>query len=304
MIKSHQMQTPKFIDFKTSDGLTLPGLLYEAKESKKVVIYLHGNGSSSVFYDEKEYRDLPEALNEKGISILKFNNRGANVIKRFTIKKNGAEERVPFGMAYEKIKDCVFDIDAAIKFLQELGYKEFYLAGTSTGANKICVYNYYKPKNIFKKYILICGGDDTGIYYNLLGNTKFFKLLTKAKEKIKKGKGLEIAKETLSIDEVFSYQGFYDIANLDGDYNCFPFSEAFGGVRISTKPLFRYFKSINKPSIVVYGEKDEYTWGDIKKVISTLKKYQPGFEYRVISGADHRFTRKQKELANVIAGWL
>jgi pimeloyl-ACP methyl ester carboxylesterase len=298
------MQTPQFVDFETSDGLTLPGLLYEAKRTKRVVIYLHGNGSSSVFYDEKDFRDLPEALNKKGVSILKFNNRGANVIKRFTIKKNGDEERVPFGMAYEKIKDCVFDIEAAIKFLQKLGYKEFYLAGTSTGANKICVYDHYKPENIFKKYVLICGGDDTGIYYSLLGDKKFFKVLNKAKEKIDKGEGLEIAPETLPIGEVFSYQGFYDIANPDGDYNCFPFSEVFKGVKISTKPLFRYFKSIKTPSIVIYGEKDEYTWGNINKVIDTLKKYQPSFEYKVISSADHRFTGKHKDLAKIVADWL
>lgn len=304
MIKSYQMQEPKFVDFKTIDGLTLPGLLYESKGSKKVVIYLHGNGSTSVFYDEKENRDLPEALNKNGISTLKFNNRGANIIKKFTIIKNGVEERIPFGMAYEKIKECVLDIDGAVKFLQKLGYEEFYLAGASTGANKICVYNHYKPKNIFKKYVLICGGDDTGIYYNLLGNSKFFNLLAKAKEKIKKGKGLEIAPETLPIGEVFSYQGFYDIANPDGDYNCFPFSEAFGRVNISKKPLFRYFKAINKPSIVIYGEKDEYTWGDIQKVMNTLKKYQPGFEYKVIKGGNHRFTGKQKELVKIIADWL
>ena len=300
----HQMNEPKLVDFETSDGLNLPGLLYETKGSKKVVIYLHGNGSSSVFYDEKESRDLPKALNKKGISILKFNNRGANVIKKFTIKKNGTEERVPFGMAFEKIKECVPDIDGAVKFLQGLGYKEFYLAGASTGANKICVYNHYKPKNIFKKYVLICGGDDTGIYYHLLGNSTFFKLLTKAREKIKKGEGLEIASETLPLGEVFSYQGFYDIANPDGDYNCFPFSEAFGLAKISAKPLFRYFKEINKPSIVIYGEKDEYVWGRIKKVITTLKKYQPDFEYKLINGADHRFTGKHKDLAEIIANWL
>lgn len=298
------MQEPKFVDFKTSDGLTLPGLLYEADGSKKVVIYLHGNGSSSVFYDEKEYRDLPEALSKKGISILKFNNRGANIIKKFTIEKNGNEERVPFGMAYEKIKDCVFDIDGAVKFLQKLGYEEFYLAGASTGANKICVYDHYKPKNIFKKYVLICGGDDTGIYYNLLGDKKFFKILNKAKEKIEKNEGLEIAPEVLPIGEVFSYQGFYDIANPDGDYNCFPFSEAFGKAKISTKPLFRYFEGIKKPSIIIYGEKDEYSWGDIIKVVTALKKYQPNFEYEVINGADHRFTGKQKDLAKTIIDWL
>lgn len=298
------MQTPKFVDFETSDGLNLPGLLYEAEGSKKAVIYLHGNGSSSVFYGEKEYRDLPEALNKKGISLFKFNNRGANIIKKFTIKKNGVEKRVPYGMAYEKIKECIFDIDGAVKFLQNLGYNEFYLAGASTGANKICVYDHYKPKNIFKKYILICGGDDTGIYYSILGDKKFFQLLDASKDKIEKDKGEELVKDLISFNEVFSYQGFYDIANPDGDYNCFPFSEAFGKAKISTKPLFRYFNDIKKSSIVIYGEKDEYTWGDINKVVSTLKKYQPDLEYKVIDGADHRFTEKQKELAKIIADWI
>ncbi len=303
MIKSYQMQTPKFVDFKTSDGLTLPGLLYESKGSKKVVIFLHGNGSSSIFYEEKEYRDFPKALNRKGISILKFNNRGANIIKKLNMKKNSGIERKPFGMAFEKIKECVPDIDGAVKFLQKLDYNEFYLAGASTGANKICVYDHYKPKNIFKKYILISSGDDTGGYYSILGKKKFFKLFNEAKTKIKKGQGEELIENLLST-VIFSYQGFYDIANPDGDYNTFPFSETFGMAKISKKPLFRYFKSINKPSIVIYGEKDEYVWGNIKGVISTLKKYQPDFKYKVINGADHGFTGKQKELANMITDWL
>lgn len=303
-VKIRLMQIPKFVDFKTDDGLNLPGLFYSVEGSKKVLIYLHGNGSSSVFYDEGLCRDLPQALGAKGISLLKFNNRGANVIKRFTVERNGVEERVPFGMAYEKIKDCVFDIDASAAFLQKMGYEEFYLAGASTGANKICVYDHYKPVNIFKKYVLICGGDDTGIYHDLFGDSKFHKLLAKAKEKIEKGEGLEIAPETLKIGEVFSYQGFYDIANPDGDYNCFPYSEAFRGMKISTKPLFRYFEAIKKPSIVIYGENDEYAWGDINKVISTLKKYKPDFDYKVIKGADHGFTGKQKELAETVTSWL
>lgn len=298
------MQEPRFVEFTTSDGLTLPGLLYSTKDSKKVVIYLHGNGSTSIFYDESKSRDLPRELNEKGVSLLKFNNRGAHIIKKFTIDRNGKEERVPFGMANERIKDCVLDIDAAITFLKKMGYKEFYLAGASTGANKICVYNHFVPKNIFKKYILICGGDDTGLYNSLLGNKKFKLLLNKSKKMIKKGKALDIATETLSIGEIFSYQGFYDIANPDGDYNCFPFSEAFGLAQLSTKALFRYFKEINKDSLVVYGEDDEYTWGDINRVINTLKNHRPVFNYKVIKDADHRFTGKKQELAKIISNWI
>ena len=69
-------------------------------------------------------------------------------------------------MTYELIKECILDIEGAIKFLKTLGYKIFYLAGASTGANKIVVYHYYRRKNLVTKYILIGGGDDVSIYFN------------------------------------------------------------------------------------------------------------------------------------------
>src|SRR3989344_4663687 len=177
---------PKIVEFNTKDKLLLPGLLYEVKGSKKAVVYLHGNGSSSVFYDENEKRILPDEINKKGISFLKFNNRGAHIIKKLKVKKGNEVERLKFGYAYEIISECVLDIDAAVKFLHSLGYKEFYLIGASTGANK------------------------TGIYYSELGDKKFWKLLDESKEKIKKGKGEEIIKAILP-NEFFSYKGFYDI---------------------------------------------------------------------------------------------
>lgn len=291
------------VEFDTEDGLRLPGLLYEVKGSKKVAIYLHGNGSSSIFYGVNENQDLPNALNKKGVSLLKFNNRGAHIIKKLNVRTGDEVERKNFGCAYEKIKDCIFDIDGAIKFLQGLGYKEFYLIGASTGANKICVYNYYKPKNVFSKYILLCGGDDMGSYYSSLGKQKFFKLLKASKEKIKKGKGNELMKELLP-DEIFAYQGFYDTINPDGDYNCFPFLEALGKAKLSTKPLFRYFKTINKPSLVVYGENDEYAYGDVLKVVDILKSHQPDFNYKIIKDTDHGFTGKKQELSKIISDWI
>ena len=54
----------------------------------------------------------------------------------------------------------------------------------------------------------------------------------------------------------------------------------------------------------MYGEKDEYAWGNIPKVVEILKKYQPKFDYEIIKDADHGFTGKNEELAEVIAKWL
>jgi pimeloyl-ACP methyl ester carboxylesterase len=297
------MQNPKLVQIKTGDGIILPGLLYEAPRSKKVAIHLHGNGSSSVFYYDDRQDEQVKALNKKGISFLLFNNRGAHYIKKLNVIKRGKKERKRFGMAYEKIKDCIKDIDGAISYLGKLGYRKFYLIGESTGANKICVYHYYKPKNKVSKYVLLSGGDDTGIYYDMLGKKRFFKSLKESKKKIRKKKGEEIITELLP-DDIFSYIGFYDIANPDGDYNVFPFLETMKNLKLSKKSLFRHFKSINKSTLIVYGEKDEYAWGDVPKIVDILRKQKPEFEYKIIKGADHGFSENQKELSRIISNWL
>ena len=296
------MQKPEFIEIKTKDGLVLPGLLYQAPRPRAAAIYLHGNGSSSVFYDAQKKHSLAPLLNKNGISVLFFNNRGAHIIKKLNVKYKGRVVRKPYGMAYEKIKECVLDIDGAIAFLKKRGYRKFYLIGESTGANKICVYNFYKRKNEISKYVLLCGGDDTGIYYHMLGKSKFWKLLSKSKRKIKAKHGEEIIPELLP--NIFSYIGFYDIANPNGDYNTFPFYEVIRKIKLSDKPLFRHFKSIKKPSLAVYGDQDEYAWGNVPRVVETLKRYQPKFTYKIIKGADHGFKGREKQLANIVTNWL
>ena len=290
------MIEPKFVELKTKNGLTLPGLLYQANKTKKVAIYLHGNGGSNGLNNNPRHLALANSLNRRGISILFFNNRGAHIVSQINRKL--------YGMAYEKIKECIYDIDGAIDFLKKLSYKEFYLIGSSTGANKICVYNFYKPENPVSKYVLLCGGDDVGIYYDLLKKTKFKKILARAKQKIKSGRGEELSPELLPSGLIFSYQSFYDIANPDGDYNIFPYHEVIKKIKLSRKPLFRHFRSIKKPTLVVYGDEDEYAWGDVKRVVNVLMAYQPEFEYEIIKGANNGFDGREVRLTKTVAVWL
>lgn len=287
------------IQIKTSDNLVLPGLLYEKPRSKKAAIFLHGNGSHSVFYHNKQRPKMAEQLNKIGVSFLIFNNRGAHYIK--TLRRKTVKKR--YGMAYEKIKDCIKDIDGAVDFLAKRGYKEFYLIGESSGANKICVYDFYKRKNKVSKYVLLGGGDDVGIYYSALEKKKFWDLLKTASSKIKQGKGEDIVKELLP-DYIFSHQGFFDIANPDGDYNIFPFYEKMKNLKLSTKPLFRHFKSLAKPTLVVYGQKDEYSWNSVPRFVEILKKQRPDLTYKIISNADHSFSKHQPQLSKIMANWL
>ena len=207
-------------------------------------------------------------------------------------------------MAFEKIKDCIMDIDGVVNFLENKGYREFYLIGHSTGANKACVYNYYKSKNKISKYILLGGDDDTGIYYHTLGKTTFFKLLKKAKEKLDKNQGRDLITRLVRQNDFLSYLAYFDTCNPDGDYNVFPFLEFMKNLKLSKKPLFRHFKSIKKPTLVIYGEKDEWGWGNVAKIINILKTQKPEFDYKIIKEADHSFSQHQKELAKKITDWL
>ena len=295
---------PGFIYIKTRDGFTLPGLFYEPKKSSKAIIVLHGNGTSSIFYGETLNKNLSEELAKKNIALLTFNNRGAHIKKGLYVDKGrGKPKKYMYGgMAYELIKECVEDIDGAITFLKKRGYKEISLIGFSTGANKICVYNHYKKDNGVSKYVLVGGGDDTGIYYHEIGREKFFKLLKKAKTMKTKKRGDELISEIVPM--IFSWKAFYDIANPDGDYNTFPFYEALRRVKLSTKSLFRYFRAIKKPSLVIYGSEDEYAWGNASRAVAVLKKNNPGLDYKIIEGGDHGLSEHTKQLSRMVANWL
>src|SRR3989338_5251355 len=301
----------RLVNFETSDKLSVAGLLYEPeKKTDRVLIYLHGNGSSSVFYGADKVNLFGEQFTKVGIAFFPFNNRGAHWIKKLDKKVGKKEERVLYGMVYELIKECIYDIDSAVFFLKKLGYKTFYLAGISTGANKIVVYHYYKRKNPIRKYILLSGGDDTGLYFDMefkKNRKRFFEVLNKCKREIDKSNGKKLVPRYILKEPLISYQSLYDTINPDGDYNIFPFNEYMNQLKLSKKILFKEYKTINKQTLVVYGEFDEYCYGKVPECIDILKKETTKpefFTFKIIKDADHGFSGKEEQLMKIIIDWL
>ena len=301
------MYNPQLLSFESTDRLTLPGLLYNpTSPSKKVALFLHGNGSSSVFYKTHFIPTLAEGFNSNGIAFFPFNNRGAHYIKTLKRMLDEVEVREDYGMAYELIKECVYDVDGAINFLKTKGYEEFYLIGHSTGANKIVVYNKYNPQNEVTKYILLAGGDDSGLYYESMGREKFTQALEVCKKMVEKGKGRRLVPKIYSSTPL-SYQSLLDTIDPDGDYNIFPFNEEMNGTNLATKELFSEFDSISKPTLVIYGENDEYCYGDVKGCVKLLKDHvstSDNFRFAIIPGADHGFSGSETELTTHIIEYL
>lgn len=296
-----------------TDKVQLTSLLYTPDQpTKKAAVWLHGMGDSGVFYNPPRTNALGKALTSRGISFLALNNRGAHNVKSLRIAdENLPEEDRSFqgGTYYELINDCVHDIEGAIRFLEQKDYDEFYLLGHSTGANKICVYHLTAKKNKFSKYVLAGPGDDSGIFHTELGEEKFWQAIKQAKQAIKSGQPLKIM-PTNSGMYPFSAQSTLDILDPDGPYNTFPFYEA-STRRLGKKPLFKEFRSIDKPLLIIFGEDDEYafTAGNATKALDILKKNtNPAItaksSYKLISGADHSFHGTEDEFAKTTADWL
>ncbi len=211
------------------------------------------------------------------------------------------------GVWHEKIEDCIYDIDGVVEYLKNLGYERFFLMGKSTGANKICVYHEMLQKQgkrtPFAGYILLSGGDDVGLWYEEIGEELFADVLTCSKQAVEEGRGGERPQIRRCFLDDFSYQSAYDILNPDGAYNCFPFLEVFKK-RLGTKQFFREFSTLEIPTLVIYGEEDEYVRFPIDEVIDLLKTHNSRADYEIISGANHSFDGYEKILAERILAWF
>ncbi len=290
----------ELVRFEATDGVPLAGLLFEPKrKSDRAVIFLHGTGGSSVF-ESKRTNVLAAELTGAGVAYFPFNNRGAHVMRRMG--------DVMGGFSYERIRDCVFDIDGAVRELRRRGYRDLTLIGHSTGANKIAVYDHRKPRSFVKRYVLVAGGDDTGLAFaHLKSRRRFAAALQKARAMIRAGRGLELVPASLSPAQPLTWLAYYDMANPDGDYNVFPYLEILRGIRLSRRPRFRHLRGIRKPALVLYGEHDEYCYGDVSRCVSILADAlgpKPNFELAILEDADHGFGGQESELARVIVDWM
>ncbi|HUP48070.1 MAG TPA: alpha/beta hydrolase [Thermoanaerobaculia bacterium] len=291
----------QLVRFDAADGAELSGLLYEPRRStEQIVIFLHGTGGASIF-DSRRTNLLAAEMVGRRIAWLPFNNRGAHLMRRLRVR--GRKKGVAGGMAYELIRDSVHDIDGAVRFARRLGYRNVTLAGHSTGANKIAVYDHYKPRNRVRRYVLLAGGDDTGLMYEQLGAARFRSALRRARER---RRSEELVPASIS-PQPMSWRSLYDMINPDGDYNVFPFLEAWGRAKLSRRPLFRHLRGIRKPALMVYGENDEYCFGDVPAAVGALAAAvgpRPNVEIAVMKDADHGFGGKEKELGTLIAEWI
>jgi pimeloyl-ACP methyl ester carboxylesterase len=292
--------------FEAADGVGLAGLLFEpARSSRDAVVFLHGNGDSSVFYSARTLL-LARELTRAGIAFFPFNNRGAHLVKQ--LKRRGRS--ITQGMAFELIRDAIPDIEGSARFLRERGYDRIHLVGHSTGANKIALYNAKRPRNRIASYVLLSGGDDSGLYLQKWGRRRFEARLQRAREMIRLHRGGEFVPESwgpFGRPFLMSWASLYDTINPDGDYNVFPFLELLSSQRVSRRPLFRHFRTITKRTLALYGERDEFCFDDVPACVELLRRYANNaalMKFEIMPGANHGYSGLEGRLGKRLAMWV
>lgn len=276
---------------KTRDGITLEGIYVPPKrKGKTALIWIHG--LSSRFSSGQELiKELSSYCRKLGIGYFKFNTRGHDVVNR-----DGYGNKKLQGGGFEKFEECVLDIRAMAGLAKTLGYHNIFLAGHSTGANKVLYYLYRTKNRKIKGLILIGPISDIVAMRKLIGVKRLNQDIRTAKL-LKKQRRRNIM--PFSSDRLNTPERFTNLYHPGESEDVFPYHDQLA--------KWKELQSIRTPIAIIVGSSDKHLDRSAKKLIDIFReraiKTKSFFGF-VIKGANHGFTKKEKELAKVIADWL
>ncbi|MGC8533195.1 MAG: alpha/beta fold hydrolase [Candidatus Parvarchaeum sp.] len=270
----------KKIRVKTIDNLFLDGLLYKSKnKAETVIINIHGTAGN--FYIHNFIDKMAVEYTKDNIDFMAVNNRGHDFISELQ-QANLKRTRI-IGYTYEKFEDCVYDIKAWINFASKLKYKKIILQGHSLGAIKSTYYAYKTKDKRLSGLILASPPDIVGLFY-------------------RKEKPFNITKDLMLIKnrdnfQLISKNTFNSLRKKNGPADIF---NTYDPNKTSA------LKEIDIPILAFFGDQQEATIMEPSKTLKILyeKSQKINFSFKVITGANHIYYKKEKNVAKLVVSWV
>jgi len=293
------MKDNEFLYGWTSDGLRLEGNHWPADKKDICVICTHGMSGNII---ENYFAVvLGQKLSKDGVGFIYGHNRGYNHINdiRTREKKNGGYITRRIGVAYERFKECIYDIDLWISQAKKLGYKKIILMGHSLGCNKtLYYYSIKKPKNVVG-IILASPPDMVGLGEIPKYEPHHNQLLKEAENNVKNNKPREIIGRQVWEWYGLSSQTFLDLFSRNGPADNLP---------IYHNPKdFPQLSNISIPIMVFIGEKDDVIIKTLKEDLELLKskaKSCKNFTTAIIKNAVHTYDDEEEAVSSLISKWI
>lgn len=280
-----EMIAVHLIHFHTPKGVGLNGYWIGAMRPKRVIIWMHGLGSSM-------FSKLPIArmLAKNLTAVMMFNNRGHDTVASAS---RGAK-RLKAGAAHERFTDCLDDIDGAVAFAKRTGAGELYLCGHSTGAQKSALYA--SKRRGIKGIVLLAPISDYASAAHTHGTAAVAKAVSYARNLVKRGKADALIPEEIWPHGLYDAQRFVSLYSGSSPEEVFPYWDPARRARV--------LRSIKTPTLVVLAENDEYADRSASDMAEWFLDTIYEGEVSIVSDAPHSFSGAEKKTADVIARFL
>ena len=265
-------------NFKTDDNERLHGLLFTPVRSPSDLALLFIHGVAMNFY-------LPplsvfgQELAMRGYHSFVINTRGHDWISRAgNLNKFG-------GSAYETLEECLPDLDGALDYLTERGYRRFVLIGHSLGAIKSIIYQGTRQRRDVAG-VVSCSAPRQFYTERAARQPGFRELIEKAEALVAAGKGEELLSVGVgAAPGIFTARTHVNKYGRDDNNDCRP-----------------YAKLLGCPLLAVVGSAEPAFFYDYAQEI--VAGAAPLGTCTLVDGANHFYNRHTAEIIELIDGWL
>lgn len=278
--------------FLTPKKIQLYGVWLGDKKAKTVFVFLHGLGGS--LFSRSPLLELLAA--EDSTAVFTFNNRGFGLINSFKRKKSQDEtEYYLAGMAHEKFKECLDDIDGALSYVRQRGAKNIFLIGHSTGCQKSIYYLAKKPRARVQGAILLAPVSD---YSTINLKDRRYQVALKKAQQLKKTRKSQSLLPANFWPHAISAQRFLSLYTPDSEEEIFSYAS-------SRRPTL--LQKVTKPILAVLAELDEFNDRSSEKMKDWFDQIlisKPDYRSTIIKKARHSFADREKIVLKEIKNWI
>ena len=283
------MTITNVVEIETPKKVLLNGLWFGSKKPKRVVIWVHGLGSSAF-----SKLGIIENLIDRKTAALTFNNRGHDTVSRTRSAKGKGTYG---GAAFERFEDCVDDIQGTVNFARKSGAKEIYVAGHSTGCQKAAYWAYKKGKGA-KGIILLAPISDYASVIMKYGLPKIRYMQAQAKAMLKSGRENEFVRAKFWDDAPATPHRFLSLYTPDSvEQSIFSYFEPARRAKV--------LSALRLPMLVILGEKDEYGDRPAQEIVQWFESHSHAtLKSLIAKEAGHSFSGHEVPIARAIKSWI
>ena len=252
---------------------------FHVKGAGPLVVFVHGMGSN--FYRSGLKKAFLAGGAARGEGVLSFDNRGAG---------RGTEG--------ERFRECLDDIDGALRWARRRGYREAVLVGHSTGCQKITYWQAMRggrggrDRAAVRGLVLLAPADDNAILRRDLGRA-FAGRVAWAKRQVAEGRR---EAQVPGLYERFEAARFLSVADE----------------RNPEANVFRYagrlekFRKVKIPVLAVFGSEEEFAAIPPSEMLGILaeKTKSARFLGWEVEGAGHGFHGFEEDVAEGTFRWI